>query len=71
VLEEQLAQGLEDTFPASDPPTVTSTAIPGGCTKQAGSAETELAPKQSTVIPTQDKEYQASQLAGRFQLSLH
>lgn len=29
-LEEQLQSGLEDSFPASDPPTVISTAIPGG-----------------------------------------
>ena len=29
-LEEQLQAGLEDTFPASDPPAVVSTAISGG-----------------------------------------
>jgi hypothetical protein len=28
-LEEQLDEGLEDSFPASDPVSVTSTAIPG------------------------------------------
>ena len=28
-LEEQLEEGLEDSFPASDPVSVTSTAIPG------------------------------------------
>jgi hypothetical protein len=28
-LEEQLQEALEDTFPASDPPAVTSTVIPG------------------------------------------
>ncbi len=28
-LEQQLQSGLEDTFPASDPPSVVSTAIPG------------------------------------------
>lgn len=28
-LEEELEEGLEDTFPASDPVSVTSTAIPG------------------------------------------
>jgi hypothetical protein len=28
-LEEALEEGLEDTFPASDPVSVTSTAIPG------------------------------------------
>lgn len=31
-LEEQLQEGLEDTFPASDPPSVISTAISGGAT---------------------------------------
>ena len=30
VLEEQLQEGLEDTFPASDPVSVTSTSISGG-----------------------------------------
>ena len=29
-LEEQLAEGLEDSFPASDPVSVTTTAISGG-----------------------------------------
>ncbi len=29
ILEEELETGLEDTFPASDPVSVTSTAIPG------------------------------------------
>ncbi len=28
-LEEELEEGLEDSFPASDPVSVTSTAIPG------------------------------------------
>jgi hypothetical protein len=28
-LQEELDEGLEDTFPASDPVSVTSTAIPG------------------------------------------
>jgi hypothetical protein len=32
-LEEQLEEGLEDTFPASDPVSVVTTAIPG-CTKK-------------------------------------
>jgi hypothetical protein len=30
LLEEELEEGLEDSFPASDPVSVTSTAIPGG-----------------------------------------
>ena len=37
-LEEQLQEGLEDTFPASDPPSVISTAISGG-TKLVGVEE--------------------------------
>ena len=32
-LEEQLCEGLEDTFPASDPVSVVSTAIPGKSAK--------------------------------------
>ncbi|OBQ78068.1 hypothetical protein [Mesorhizobium sp. WSM3873] len=28
--EEELEEGLEDTFPASDPVSITSTTIPGG-----------------------------------------
>ncbi|PWJ81022.1 hypothetical protein C7441_111143 [Pseudaminobacter salicylatoxidans] len=28
--EQKLEEGLEDTFPASDPVSVTSTSIPGG-----------------------------------------
>lgn len=35
-LEDQLQEGLEDTFPASDPPAVISTAIPGGTKKLVG-----------------------------------
>lgn len=32
-LEEQLEEGLEDTFPASDPVAVSTTAIPAGTPK--------------------------------------
>ncbi|WP_315925291.1 hypothetical protein [Mesorhizobium sp. SP-1A] len=32
-MEEELDEGLEDTFPASDPVSVTGTAIPGGPAK--------------------------------------
>jgi hypothetical protein len=32
-LEDQLNEGLEDTFPASDPVSTTSTAIPAGTPK--------------------------------------
>lgn len=28
-VQEELEEGLEDSFPASDPPSITSTAIPG------------------------------------------
>ncbi len=38
-LEEQLLEGLEDTFPASDPISVTSTLIAGGSRKFAGTDE--------------------------------
>jgi hypothetical protein len=33
VEEEELEEGLEDTFPASDPVSITSTAIPGAPAK--------------------------------------
>lgn len=35
-LEEQLHEGLEDTFPASDPVSVVSTLIAGRCKKIVG-----------------------------------
>ncbi|RUM98296.1 hypothetical protein EET67_09390 [Pseudaminobacter arsenicus] len=38
-LEDQLQEGLEDSFPASDPPAVVSTAIPGGGKKLVGTDE--------------------------------
>jgi hypothetical protein len=38
-LEEQLQTGLEDTFPASDPPAVVSTAISRGGPKHANENE--------------------------------
>ena len=38
-LEEQLCEGLEDTFPASDPVSVTSTLISGRCKKLVGTDE--------------------------------
>ncbi|TPK44252.1 hypothetical protein FJ492_12590 [Mesorhizobium sp. B2-5-4] len=38
-LEDQLQAGLEDSFPASDPPAVVSTAIPGGAKKLVGTDE--------------------------------
>lgn len=38
-LEDQLQEGLEDTFPASDPPAVISTTISGGAKKLVGTDE--------------------------------
>lgn len=38
-LEEQLQSGLEDSFPASDPPAVVSTAITGGSKDTVGTDE--------------------------------
>ena len=38
-LEDQLQAGLEDSFPASDPPAVVSTVIPGGSKKLVGTDE--------------------------------
>ncbi len=38
-LEEQLREGLEDTFPASDPVSVISTLIAGRAKKLAGTDE--------------------------------
>ncbi|WP_366940927.1 hypothetical protein [Mesorhizobium sp.] len=38
-LEEQLQSGLEDSFPASDPPAVVSTAISGGSKEIVGTDE--------------------------------
>ncbi len=38
-LEEQLQSGLEDSFPASDPPSVVSTSISGGSKEIVGTDE--------------------------------
>ncbi len=38
-LEEQLQKGLEDSFPASDPPAVVSTAIAGASKEIVGTDE--------------------------------
>lgn len=40
VLEEQLQEGLEASFPASDPPAVVSTAVSGRGKKLVGTDET-------------------------------
>jgi hypothetical protein len=38
-LEEQLSEGLLDTFPASDPVSVVSTAIAGRCKDRPGGCD--------------------------------
>jgi hypothetical protein len=38
-LEQQLEEGLEDSFPASDPPAVVSTTIAGRCKPVKGTDE--------------------------------
>lgn len=43
-LEDQLDEGLEDSFPASDPVSVTITSIPGG-------------PKDKGGLPARDPQY--------------
>lgn len=70
ILEEQLSEGLEDTFPASDPPAVVSTAIAGGCKNQSRAISGDGPPKATAYRAEQDPEYQASQLSSQFQLSL-
>ncbi|MBB6413195.1 hypothetical protein [Mesorhizobium sangaii] len=45
--EEDLEEGLEDTFPASDPVSITGTAIPGGPAKP-GKAKTVAGRKKRT-----------------------
>jgi hypothetical protein len=46
-LEEQLQSGLEDSFPASDPPAVVSTAISGGAKDVIGTDEVLRRRKES------------------------
>ncbi|TPI40894.1 hypothetical protein FJW07_06380 [Mesorhizobium sp. B3-1-9] len=46
-LEEQLQSGLEDSFPASDPPAVVSTAITGGSKDIVGTDEVLRRKKQA------------------------
>ena len=49
VLEEQLQEGLEDSFPASDPVSVTSTLISGAAkrrrSEEQGAEEAKPAPE--------------------------
>lgn len=50
-LEEQLQEGIEDTFPASDPPAVVSTVI-SGRTKEAASASHVAEKRQAQTRPS-------------------
>ena len=54
VLEEQLQEGLEDSFPASDPVAVTSTLISGA--GGGRSRSTTIGPNVSTEAETPDAE---------------
>lgn len=49
-LEEQLQAGLEDTFPASDPPAVVSTSISGGAGALVGTEEVLRQRKEEEVL---------------------
>lgn len=44
--EEELEEGLEDTFPASDPVSVTSTSIPGAPARRPAKPERKLDSKK-------------------------
>ncbi|TGT70957.1 hypothetical protein EN802_21900 [bacterium M00.F.Ca.ET.159.01.1.1] len=48
-LEEQLQSGLEDSFPASDPPAVVSTAITGGSKDIVGTDEVLRRKKEASA----------------------
>jgi hypothetical protein len=50
-LEDQLQAGLEDTFPASDPPAVVSTAIPGRTKKPAEGDGSGAADRPGQMMP--------------------
>lgn len=51
VLEEQLQEGLEGSFPASDPPAVVSTAISGRTKPLVGTDETLMRMRQRGERP--------------------
>ncbi|RWM20481.1 hypothetical protein [Mesorhizobium sp.] len=51
-LEEQLQSGLEDSFPASDPPAVVSTAITGGSKHIVGTDEVLRRKKEARGRPS-------------------
>ncbi|WP_274628984.1 hypothetical protein [Arvimicrobium flavum] len=50
-LEEQLQAGLEDSFPASDPPAVVSTAISRGTTKHEDDGEQLSRKREAQTTP--------------------
>ncbi|WP_312366537.1 hypothetical protein [Ensifer sp.] len=51
----QLQEGLEDTFPASDPVSVTSTSIPSGRTDAAEAQKVKDQPEQEPGVPGDGK----------------
>ncbi|WP_245493455.1 MULTISPECIES: hypothetical protein [unclassified Mesorhizobium] len=55
-LEEQLEAGLEDSFPASDPPAVVSTAISGGAKEIVGTDEVLRQKKEAAAREAQKNE---------------
>lgn len=52
-LEEQLQSGLEDSFPASDPPAVVSTSIPGGGKHLVGTDEVLRQKREAKIVDDQ------------------
>jgi hypothetical protein len=55
-LEEQLQSGLEDSFPASDPPAVVSTAITGGSKDIVGTDEVLRRKKEASARRREKRE---------------
>jgi hypothetical protein len=53
-LEQQLQKGLEDSFPASDPPAVVSTSISGGSEKLVGVEEVLRRKREAQTNPGSD-----------------
>lgn len=47
-LEDQLQAGLEDSFPASDPPAVVATTIPGGAKRLVGTDDALKKQRETT-----------------------
>ncbi|RUX49040.1 hypothetical protein EN742_10765 [Mesorhizobium sp. M4A.F.Ca.ET.020.02.1.1] len=55
-LDEQLDAGLEDSFPASDPPAVVSTAISGGAKEIVGTDEVLRRKKEAAARKAENNE---------------